>query len=125
MKQNPETIPDYIALIGLKMPYGDHVCSYFDKLPDTFKLCTNFAGFYRLKEKKKVATKENLEPSYGTHYLVYSSYSEQYQYAFVSEHTNMNKLFKYFNDRNLYIFKEKEEVSTQLDESGDTILLNF
>ena len=76
-------IPDYIGLIGLKMPYGDHVCSFFPELPDLFKQCEDFSGFYRIKKGKRVATKENLEPSYGTHYLVFSPYSKKYFYSFL------------------------------------------
>lgn len=117
-----DQIPDYIGLIGLKMPLGDHVGAYFEELPDLFRLCEDFTNFYRLKKGKRTATKENLEPAYGTHYLVYSPYSEKYWYSFVNSHTNMNKLFQYFKDRNLYIFKKKAEASAESKEGEDYLL---
>ena len=116
-------IPDYIALIGLKMPGGDHVLAHFNELPDTFELCTDFRQFYRLKKGKRVASKENLEPVYGTHYLVYSPYSKVYWYRFIRERTNMNKLFKFFNDRNLYIFKKIVENPTTEQKEGVDFLI--
>ncbi len=116
-------VPTYIALIGLKMPYGDHVNAYFNSLPDTFKLSEDFTHFYRLKPKKRVATKDNLEPCYGLHYLVFSDYLNRYWYGFISEHTNMNKLLRYFNDRNLYIFKNREEFDQKEKAIDDECLI--
>lgn len=112
-----------IRLVGLKMPYKDHVCSYFTSLPSSFELCTNFADLFRLKKGKRIAKKENMEPCYGTYLLIYSPYSNKYFFETITERTTMRKLFGYFNDMNLYILKDHLKQEQELEKEQDDDIL--
>lgn len=115
-----------ISLVGLKMPYGDEFCSYIESLPDGFVLCTDFSDMYRLQKGKRKIAKENLEPCHDMEYLVYSPTSELYYYKIIREYTDMNKLLRYFIDKNIYIRKDnvkpKEEAKPEVSPEDDYVL---
>ena len=111
-------------LLGLKMPYGDYFCSYFEQLPESFTKCLDFRDFYKLKKNKRKFTKNNIKMVIGMEYILYSRTSNKYYYKKIFSFTNTNRLFKYFRDGNIYILKElvpeikKEKI---LDETNSLV----
>lgn len=106
-KEKIDPIMDNMKLLGLKMPYGDEFCSYFESLPPSFEKCIDFRDFYRIKKGKRNYIKENLEPNFEMEYIVYSPTSKMYYYKKVQEYNDMNTIFNYFKDGNLYILKDQ------------------
>lgn len=117
-----------IDLIGLKMPYKDEFCSYFETLPVGFVKCDEFMDFYRIIKGRKKLIKENLEPKYEMEYLIYSPDTKLYYYKIVRKYTNMTTILNYYHDGNIYIrsaeYTKKEEPvkKTPLKDEDDYIL---
>jgi hypothetical protein len=121
-----------INLIGLK--YNNLDIPYFNLLPETFIICTDFMNFFKLQKGKRKVTKENLERIEGMEYIVYSLSSKLYYYKIIHELTNMFLIHKYFKDGNVYVYaptiqKEKlkildpEPLETELKQSNEEDLI--
>lgn len=107
---------DEIKLFGLIMPYEEEICSYFTELPQYFTLCNDFRDLYRLKKGKRRDSKENLEINTGMDILIHDPYAKKYFYRTLKSYTNMARLFRYYNDFNLYILKEEHRIIEELQE---------
>ena len=92
-----------LDLVGMKYV---HDMPYFDKLPTSFIKCTDFKVLFKLKKHKRTIKKDNLEKFIGIELIVYSPASKRYWYRTIWEHTNMRKVYRYFQDGNLYISAE-------------------
>jgi hypothetical protein len=102
-----EVLTHDMKLLGLKMPYEDEMCSYFEELPDHFTKCINFRDLYRLKKHKRNDLKENIEIFLGLDILIHVKSENRYYYRTLKEYSNMNNLLKFFKDGNLYILKDE------------------
>jgi hypothetical protein len=96
-----------IKLLGLIMPDGDEVGSYFKELPEHFTKCINFRSLYRLKKRKRTDSKENLEINEGMDIVIHDPGAQKYFYKVLHHMNDMNKMLKYFKDGNLYILKDE------------------
>ena len=102
-----------MKLLGLIMPHGDEFCSYFNELPEHFTKCIDFRDFYRLKPGKRKESKENLEIASGLDYIIHDPYAKKYFYKVLQDYNDMKKLFRYYNDGNLYILKDELRVKEE------------
>ena len=116
-------LDNVVRLFGLKMPYGDEFCSYFESLPEHWELCEDFRDFYRLKKGKRAFKKENYELNEDLEYLIYSPSSNMYYYRKIREYTNVKRLYQYFKDGNLYIYKKdiRDKVDYEIKEETETV----
>jgi hypothetical protein len=108
-----EILTHDIKLLGLKMPNGDEMVSYFDELPVHFTKCDNFRKLYRLKKRKQKDSKENLEIYEGLDVIIHDPYAKKYFYRTFKYYTDMNKMLKYYKDGNLYILKDEYQVKEE------------
>jgi hypothetical protein len=108
-----EILTHDIKLLGLKMPNGDEMASYFDELPVHFTKCDSFRKLYRLKKRKRNESKDNLEIYEGLDVIIHDPYAKKYFYRTLKHYTDMNKMLKYYKDGNLYILKEEYQVKEE------------
>jgi hypothetical protein len=101
-----EVLSHDIKLLGLVMPDNEEFCSYFTELPVHFKKCENFRELYRLKKRKKLDTKDNIEIFEGLDVLIHVESENRYYYRTLKHYSNMNNHLKFFKDGNLYILKD-------------------
>jgi hypothetical protein len=108
-----EILTHDIKLLGLIMPNGDELASYFQELPEHFTKCVDFRDMYRLKYRKRNDTKDNLEIATGMDILIHVASENRYYYRTLKEYSDMNKLLKFFQDGNLYILKDEFRVKEE------------
>ena len=105
-----EILAHDIKLLGLKMPYGDEFCSYFEELPVHFTKCDDFGKLYRLKKRKRNESKDNLEIYEGLDVIIYDYQVKKYFYRTLKYYTDMNRMLTFFKDGNLYILKDEYQI---------------
>lgn len=103
-----------LDLVGMKYV---HDMPYFTELPPGFILCADFKVFFQLKKHKRTVRKDNLEKIIGMEFITHSILTKRYWYRTVWEHTNMKKLYYYFQNHMIYI---PADARAPVDE--DTIL---
>jgi hypothetical protein len=108
-----EILTHDIKLLGLVMPEGEELGSYFTELPEYFTKCIDFRDLYRLKPRKRNDTKDNLEIFTGMDILIHVASENRYYYRTLKEYSDMNKLLKFFKDENLYILKDEYRVKEE------------
>ena len=107
------------------MPYAKEfpedilTCSYFKDIPEHFVLCSDFAKLYRLKKRKRVETKDNLEIRTGMDVIIHDPQAKKYFYRTLQDYTDMNKMLKYFQDNNLYILKDELRTVDVIEEEKE------
>ena len=103
-----------LDLVGMKYI---HDMPYFTELPPGFILCTDFKVFFKLKKHKRTVRKDNLEKILGMEFITHSQVTGKYWYRTIWEHSNMRKIYHYFNNQMIFI---PADARAPVDE--DTIL---